>query len=430
MSGPKDTIFAHGSGQPPAAIAVVRVSGPGAGDSLERMTGRRPPQRRATLAAVRDPDDGGLLDNALLLWMPGPGTATGEDVAEFHLHGGRAVVDAVTGALARLPGLRVARPGEFTRRAFENGRIDLNEAEGLADLLEAETQGQRRAALAQAGGALSSLVAEWRTRLLELSAMAELAIDFSDEEDGERGRGAEIAAGAADLARNMAKIVRAPPTERLKDGVRAVIAGPPNVGKSSLFNALAGRDAAIASPMAGTTRDLVEAPVSIGGQAFLLVDTAGLRESDDPVEVMGIDRAEAAAGGADILLWLGDATAAPVHAGLLLIAPRCDIEVCPADGKGLPVSAVTGQGLVELSRELEQRATALLPRENELAINRRQREAVTAIHADLVGVAADNDLLIVAELLRRALARCDRLTGKAGVEQMLDALFGRFCVGK
>ena len=272
-----DTIYALSSGAPPAAVALVRISGPKADAALEALAGTLPAPRMATLAKLRDGDE--VLDNALIIRFPGPASATGEDVAELHLHGGRAVVASVLAALGRIEGLRPAAPGEFTRRAFENGRIDLAEAEGLADLLEAETEAQRRQALALAGGALGRQVAAWQEELLALAAVVEAALDFSDEDDvapaPRRFRGSRLAALREALTSWLAR----PPAERLKDGIRVVIAGPPNAGKSSLLNALVGRDAAIVSAIPGTTRDLIEAPVAFGGIPFLLIDTAGLRET-------------------------------------------------------------------------------------------------------------------------------------------------------
>ncbi len=305
-----DTIYALSSGSPPAAIAVIRISGPAADAALLALSsGRLPEPRRAAIVPLSDPETGELLDNALVVRFPAPASATGEDIAELHLHGGRAVVAAVLAALRPLPGMREAQPGEFTRRAFENGRMDLAEAEGLADLLMAETQSQRRAALALAGGILSRLVEQWQEVLLSLAAQLEAAIDFSDEGDVEEVGSPAEAPELQKLISDMEAALARPPAERLRDGLRVVIAGPPNAGKSSLINLLSGRQAAIISAVAGTTRDLVEAPTAIGGTPFLLVDTAGLRDSGDEVEAMGIERARASLDSADLILWLGD----PAH---------------------------------------------------------------------------------------------------------------------
>ncbi len=423
-----DTIFALSSGSPPAAVAVVRISGPRADQALERLAGRLPEPRRATVAPLQA--DGLKLDEALVLRFPGPASATGEDVAELHLHGGRAVVAAVLDALEAMDGLRAAEPGEFTRRAFENGRIDLAEAEGLADLLAAETQSQRRAALAMAGGAVSRLVAGWQQRLLSLAAALEAAIDFSDEgEVGETlppGWRDELAALAGDLDAVLAR----PSAERLRDGVRVVLAGPPNAGKSSLFNMLAGRDAAIISALPGTTRDLLEAPTSIGGIPFLLIDTAGLREAGDEVETIGVARAEASIEGADLILWLGPPESCPDPARCLLVASKSDERPVPADGVDLNVSARTGENVDALMEMLIERAKGVLPAEGEVSINARHRQLTAAALQHLMGVSTEGDFLILAEALRKARGALDQLTGQAGVEDMLDSLFGRFCIGK
>ncbi|HYJ30440.1 MAG TPA: tRNA uridine-5-carboxymethylaminomethyl(34) synthesis GTPase MnmE [Allosphingosinicella sp.] len=420
-----DTIYALSSGAPPAAIAVVRISGPGADRALEALTGSLPEPRRAALVTIRRGGD--EIDRALALRFPGPQSATGEDVAELHVHGGRAVVAAVLAALADLEGLREAGPGEFTRRSFENGRIDLAEAEGLADLLAAETEAQRRAALALAGGALSRQVEEWRQLILGLAAELEAELDFADEGDvGEVAaqRGVErIEAAAAALE----GVLEGPPVERLRDGVRVAIAGPPNSGKSSLINVLAKREAAITSAVPGTTRDLIEAPVAIGGVAFLLIDTAGLRDSDDAIEAIGIARAGRAVDAADLVLWLGDPDDAPNRS--IRVQSKCDL-YAPAASADISVSAVTGEGIDALSRLMLDKARSLLPREGDMAINARHRALLGECRHRLGEAATTSDPLIAAESLRLALSALDRVTGRAGVEDMLDALFGRFCIGK
>lgn len=419
-----DTIYALSSGAPPAAVALVRISGPKADKALEALAGPLPEPRLAKLARLRD--CGEVLDNALIIRFPGPASATGEDVAELHLHGGRSVVAAVLGALGRIDGLRAAEPGEFTRRAFENGRIDLAEAEGLADLLEAETEAQRRAALALAGGALSRHVAAWQAELLGLAAQVEAALDFSDEGDVAplpAGYSARLGALRSEVASWLAR----PSAERLKDGIRVVIAGPTNAGKSSLLNALVGRDAAITSAIPGTTRDLIEAPVAFGGIPFLLVDTAGLRESADEIESVGIERARLYVEAADIVLWLGEPLNGP--RGAILVHPKADLG--PAIGfADISVSARTGEGLDSLIRLLIQHSDGLLPRRGEVALHERHRSALASATKAMESAIAEGDLLIAAELLRCARNDFDRITGRAGVEDMLDALFGRFCIGK
>lgn len=422
------TIFALSSGAPPAGIAVVRVSGSRARAALESLAQRTPPPRQASLALLTDPQDGAPLDRALILWLPGPGTVTGEDLVELHCHGGRAVVAAVEAALGAMPGLRRAQAGEFTRRAFLNGRMDLNAVEGLSDLLAAETQQQRRAALMMAEGHFSRRVEGWRRDLLDLSAMAEAALDFSDEDDVpdaaiEQRIGASIAA----LAEGIGKALAAPSAERLRDGIRVVLAGPPNAGKSTLLNALVGRDAAIVSDIAGTTRDRIEVPAAIGGTAFLFTDTAGLHEgTGDAIEAIGMHRARAALDAADIILWLGDAADLP-RGDALLVAAQCD-----RDGTrpGLQLSARTGEGMDSLVTTLLDRAAQLLPGEGDYALHARQRARVGELLAHVEAARHSDDLLVIAEELRQARRAIDALTGQAGTEDMLDRLFSGFCIGK
>lgn len=423
------TIYALSSGAPPAGIAVIRVSGPGARDALELLARRVPAARSASLALLRDPRDGSPLDRALLLWLPGPNSVTGEDMAELHCHGGRAVVAAVEDALGAMPGLRRAEAGEFTRRAFANGRMDLNAVEGLSDLLAAETQSQRRAALLMAEGHFSRRIDGWRRSLLDLSAMAEAALDFSDEDDvPDAAIEARIADGIAALAQDVAIILAAPSAERLRDGVRVVLAGPPNAGKSTLLNALVGREAAIVSDIAGTTRDRIEVPAAIGGTAFLFTDTAGLRgEAGDAIEAIGIDRARAALDAADIILWLGDPAALPREDAMLIAAQS---DRADADRPGLRLSARTGEGMDALVTALLDRAAMLLPGEGDYALHARQRQRTGQLHAHLAAAALASDLLVIAEELRLARATIDALTGQAGTEDMLDRLFSGFCIGK
>ncbi|MEO7691894.1 MAG: tRNA uridine-5-carboxymethylaminomethyl(34) synthesis GTPase MnmE [Sphingomonas sp.] len=425
-----DTIFAVSSGAPPAAIAIVRISGNAAFDAVTTLVGRLPAARRASLCALLDAD-GLLIDRALVLVFPGPDTATGEDVAELHVHGGRAVVRAVEAALGVMPELRRAEPGEFTRRALLNGRIDLTEAEGLGDLLASETEAQRRAALLVAEGAVRHRAEDWTDRLLALAARVEAQLDFADEDDVTLDTLAPITAALLTIADEMDLTLATPPVERLRDGVRVVIAGPPNSGKSTLLNALAERDAAIVSPISGTTRDRIEVPVVRDGIAYVLTDTAGLAdETSDPIERIGISRAEEAMLAADIVLWLGDD--APPSPDMIRVHARADVEgreIAPP-GADVAISVAHGFGMPSLWDLLRARATTLLPREDSVAMNQRQRSLIAACTAAARSAARQEDLILVAEDLRLAMSALDALVGRSDVEAMLDALFRRFCLGK
>ncbi|WJS99055.1 tRNA uridine-5-carboxymethylaminomethyl(34) synthesis GTPase MnmE [Novosphingobium humi] len=423
-----DTIFACSSGMPPAAIAVIRISGPQAGDALVALGGRLPVERRAGLTVLRD-GAGAELDRALVLWFPGTRTATGEDLAEIHCHGGRAVIAALEQALGALPGLRRAEPGEFTRRAFLNGRMDLAEAEGLGDLLSAETEMQRQAAVAMAGGALSVVVKGWRERVLMLSAQVEAVLDFGDEDDV----GALPASFAPTLAMfhvELSEWLSRPRAEALREGFRVVIAGPPNAGKSTLFNALVEDDAAIITPLAGTTRDILMRPVALGGVPFQFLDTAGLRDDGaDVVESIGIERAREVMARADLVLWLGPEGEGPQ--GAWEIESRIDAAVRMA--KSAPrhrLSGKTGEGVDALRRDLIDTARLAMPKPGQVALNARQHGLLSEAASALGAIRPDGDLLLTAEDLRAARSAFDRLLGGAGTEDMLDALFGRFCIGK
>lgn len=423
-----DTIFALSSGAPPAGIAVIRVTGPQAGAALQALAGKLPVPRRASRAWLVDAA-GEQLDDGLVLWFPAPGSVTGEDLAEFHLHGGRAVIAAVEAALAALPGLRRAQPGEFTRRAFANGRIDLAEAEGLADLLSAETELQRRAAMAGAGGQISARVESWRERLLLLSAQIEAVLDFDDEDDV-GGLAAGFTLALATLAGDLRSALDAPSAEPLREGFRVALAGPPNAGKSTLFNALLEDEAAITAATAGTTRDVLVRPVAIGGVPFSFVDMAGLREgSDDAIETIGIDRAHGEITRADLVLWLGPEGEGPPCAWE--IEAQCDREDRVAKtNPDYIISAVTGTGMDQLKQALVDHARNQLPGPGDLAFNRRQRELLTPAAEALAQAGAVADPLILAEHLRQARLAFDMLLGRTATEDLLDTLFGRFCIGK
>ena len=423
-----DTIFALSSGAPPAAIAVIRVSGPAAQLAMTALTVKPLMPRHAVNAVLRD-SSGAVLDRALALWLPGPGTVTGEDVLELHCHGGRAVIAAVQGVLAALPGLRAAEPGEFTRRAFANGRIDLAEAEGLADLLSAETELQRQSAMAMAGGALSRQVEDWRERLLGQSAALEAVLDFADEDD--------VATLPADfmlrihvLEQEMSAWLARPRAEALREGYRVVIAGPPNAGKSTLFNTLVEAEAAIATPIPGTTRDVLTRPIAYAGVPFLFADTAGLHDAvDDEVEAIGIERALEALDRADLVLWLGPEGQGPD--GAWEVVSQCDRpDAAAKDAPHHRISPVSGEGIEALRIDLIATARAALPKPGEAALNERQHGLLRDAARALARAQHEHDPLLVAEGLRLARVSFDGLLGRTTTEDLLDALFGRFCIGK
>lgn len=436
---PSDTIFALSSGAPPAAIGVIRISGPGACNAAAALTTAPLPEaRQARFRRLIDPDTKELLDECVLVWFPAGASETGEDTVELQGHGSRGAIRSIEAALARLPGVRMAEPGEFTRRAFLNGKTDLARIEGLADLIHAETAPQRRAAMAMMGGALSRKIDEWSQRLMTISAGVEAVLNFSDEGDVDEvvvrsGVSAEMAKLADEIGRDLAK----PTAERLKDGVRVVIAGPPNAGKSTLLNALAGRDAAIVSPIAGTTRDVIEVPVALAGIPFLLADTAGLREAgSDEIEAIGMERANAMLAAADIVLWLGHGEELPyVPGALMMVHAKADLATAPVHSgplttAALAVSALTGEGMDALVEALLHAAANLLPRPGDYALSARQRAIMGRAHAALAdGVSLEDDILI-GESLRAARAALDEITGRTTTEAVLDELFSGFCIGK
>ena len=381
----------------------------------------------AVVRELRHPQSGELLDEALVLRFDSPASSTGEDVVEIQCHGGRAVVDAILAALTSLDGLRLAQPGEFTRRAFENGRIDLTEAEGLADLIEAETESQRKAALALAEGGLRKQVEIWRERLLGLSAEAERAIDYDEADEAPDPT---LVRECSSLASELRAWLVRPRVEKLKDGVRIVVAGPPNAGKSSLLNAIAGEERAIVTEIPGTTRDHIEVPLALRGVPILLTDTAGLRETGDPVEAMGVARAERLVEAADVLVWLGAAQEVPNHPRTIVVRAKADLPDREIPEGALAVSSLTGAGIAQLINEMETNARALLPGEDSIALNRRQVIHLEEAADALESFGSATDVVVVAEGLRIARGAFDRLAGRAGVEDVLDALFARFCLGK
>jgi tRNA modification GTPase len=486
MSEPvRPTIFALSSGRPPAAIAVVRISGSRAGDALKALTGKTPAPRQAALVRVRDPATNENIDQALALWFPAPQSETGEDVAELQLHGGRAVIAATLEALGKIEGLRPAEAGEFTRRAFEDGKLDLTAVEGLADLVIAETQGQRRQALRQLQGALRARAEDWRGKLIQALALVEARIDFADEayvpEDLVRPALAIARSLADEIARALADERRG---ERLRDGLTVAIAGPVNAGKSTLLNRIARREAAIVSPYAGTTRDVIEVHLDLDGWPVTLLDTAGVRETDDPVEMEGVRRARERAAGADLVLWVVEAAEADMarpgqgEAGgptVWLVRNKIDLmnqglirnesesqcignsESNPATTKSLinmanepltqknesrlynidsefNLSASTGQGVDRLLSGLAGYAERFLAGSEQALVTRdRHRraleETLTALRRALAPELAGREDLL-AEELRAAAQALGRLTGRVDVEDILDVIFRDFCIGK
>ncbi len=441
-----DTIFALSSGAGMAGVAVVRLSGGHAGTALRRLTKRDlPPARRLCLRELRDPEDGEVIDQALVVWMPGPGSFTGENVVEFHIHGGRACVRRLLDALGKLEGLRMAEAGEFTRRAFENGRMTLMEVEGLADLIHAETESQRRQALAAASGLGSRRAEGWRDGLVSLLSRLEAVIDFSDEEDVSdsvlSGLGEEIDSLVKEMRGAWEESRR---TEALREGVRVVIAGPPNAGKSSLLNALARREAAIVSHEEGTTRDVIEVRLDLGGIPVLLSDTAGLREghASDAVERIGQERAQDLLRRADLVLWVEapdvESTEIPhFDSDVIRILNKSDLVDSHAehDRYDRVISVRKGAGLEELEKEMEAfiRARHAMG-EPALITRERQRQALLGaceeLEAAARGVGEGIPPELMAEHLRLAMRALERLIGRVDVEDLLDSIFSSFCIGK
>jgi tRNA modification GTPase len=433
-----DTIFAVATGFGRAALSVVRLSGPQTRFILDTIAAPVPPARRLSLRRLRDPGSGEVLDQALVAWMPGPNSFSGEDQAELHIHGGVAARTGILRALSELPGCRAAEPGEFTRRAFLNGRMDLSSVEGLADLIDAETEAQRRQALRQLEGALGGLAERWRERLIEALALLEAALDFSDEGDVpahlEAEAGAVLRSLAVEIGRNLADARRG---ERLREGFVVVLAGPPNAGKSTLLNALARRDVAIVSDIPGTTRDAIEVRCDLGGLPVTFVDTAGLRHSEDPIEQAGMARTRAHLGAADLTLWLvaPDAAAEPPKDGIapvLRVATKADRSE-RAGAADLSVSAPSGMGISELLDRIEQEAQAALGEGDAVITRERHRAALTRAREalDRAGQALALDQTeLAAEDTRLALRAIGEITGRVDVEQVLDQLFATFCIGK
>jgi tRNA modification GTPase len=441
MHSRDQTIFALSSGRLPSAIAMVRVSGPQAGPALLSLTRKVPAPRLATRALLRD-GQGEPIDEAVVLWFPGPASATGEDVAEFHVHGGRAVLASLIAALSSLEQMRAAEPGEFTRRAFENGKLDLTEAEGLDDLIHADTDRQRRQALRQLKGLLGDRARDWRARIIEASALIEAGIDFSDEGDVSAELLAPARAKIAALLDEIQEVLAAQgKAERLRDGMLVAIAGPPNVGKSTLINQLARREVAIVSPYAGTTRDVIEVQLDLDGYPVTVIDTAGIRETDDPVEQEGVRRARARAEEADLVLWMVDGSDAkhPTDSSMPLWILRNKIDltsVATWGGVGraeFEISAARGDGVSGLISALVGFAQEVFGQgEGGLIARERQRDLIQQTAASLQRsiVMFDQGEEFAAEDLRAAAYTLGRLLGRVDVEDILEMIFREFCIGK
>jgi tRNA modification GTPase len=428
-----DTIFALSSGPLPSGVAVLRISGSGCRSAGEALAGVLPRPREASLRSIRACDTGEVIDRGLVLWFPGPASFTGEDMLELHLHGSRAILAEVIRNLSKMPGLRAAEAGEFTRRAFLNDKMDLTEAEGLADLIEAQTEAQRRQALRQAGGALHRAAEAWRSELLDLMALIAATLDFADEGDVDAFPAAEVLGRIDTLSRSLGSaLASARSGEIIRDGATVVIAGPPNAGKSSLLNALARRDVALVSPHAGTTRDVIEVTLDLQGLPVVFVDTAGLRETDDPVERMGIERTRARAEHADVILWLSENETPPPRDMDHSIRVRTKSDLFGESSvDALPVSAQVGLGLEDLLSTIHAKLEALVTgAELPLVTRERQRYALEKAEGFLEGATLGMPPELVAEHLRGACTALDVLVGRIDVEDVLGVIFGRFCIGK
>ncbi|HUU67184.1 MAG TPA: tRNA uridine-5-carboxymethylaminomethyl(34) synthesis GTPase MnmE [Methyloceanibacter sp.] len=434
-----DTIVAPASGAGPSAVAVIRISGPRTRAVLEALTGGAPPPRQASLRGIGNPP----IDRGLVLWFPGPRSFTGEDMAELQVHGSRAVIQAIVEAVLAVEGTALAEPGAFARCAFENGKLDLTEVEGLADLIAAETEAQRRQAHAQSEGSLRRLYEGWRAALVKAQSLMEAGLDFADEADVAADVNAKADAIAGPLLEEIAKHLADRSGERLRDGLRVVIAGPPNAGKSSLMNALAKRDVAIVSEEAGTTRDVIEVHLDLGGLPVILSDTAGIREGIGQVETEGIRRALSRAEDSDLVLWVIDATnpvwEPPASLGAnttLCVLNKADISPQSAHNNAMPdglvLSAKTGAGLDALIARLEAVARTEIGGAGQAPMTRTRHRVELVSTRDALQRFVNHDLSpeLKAEELRIAARHLGRLTGLIDVEEVLGAIFAEFCIGK
>lgn len=441
MTPSDDTIFAPASGQGRAALAVIRISGDRTRDVLAALAGGVPAEaRRLGLRTLKDPANGEALDRALVVYMPAPSSFTGEDQAELHVHGGAAVRSAVLEALLRLEGCRPAEPGEFTRRAFLNGRMDLSAVEGLADLIDAETAAQRRQALRQMDGHLGQRIAAWREGMVTVLAGLEAILDFSDEGDVPSGPSHEAQLQVEELrAEITAVLADGHRGERLREGFTVALVGPPNAGKSTLLNALARRDVAIVSPLPGTTRDAIEVRLDLKGFPVMIVDTAGLRDSMDPVEREGVARTRVHLDNADLVLWLipADAASPPVKSSgaarpPLTIGTKRDLGEVSGGGVDLAISALDGSGMDALIERIAAEAGQAMGGEAVLT-RERHRQAVQRV-VDALGRAipmlASGHHELAAEDLRLAWRTLGAVTGHVDLDQILDQVFATFCIGK
>ncbi|MGP0061191.1 MAG: tRNA uridine-5-carboxymethylaminomethyl(34) synthesis GTPase MnmE [Beijerinckiaceae bacterium] len=444
MTGERDTIYALSSGFGRAALAVVRLSGPATRKVLAAIAGRLPPPRRATLARFKDPESGEAIDRGLVIYFEAPKSFSGEDCAEFHIHGGLAVVAGLLRVFATFEGMRPAEPGEFTRRAFENGKLDLTEVEGLADLIDAQTEAQRRQAFRQMDGSLGMRVEDWRSQILEASALVAADIDFADEGDVASLAGTHVGRLLLPVLADLrAQLSLGRAGELLRDGLVVVIAGPPNAGKSTLLNALARRKAAIVSALPGTTRDAIEVHLDIEGLPLTLIDTAGLRPSTDEIESIGIGVALQKVQTADLVLWLSEAAApgppdVETKAEIWPIFSKADLvdreaSLAVQNDSGLFLSAATGENLDLLIKRLGGFARAATAQgQNALITRERHRLAFESAAASLSAVieTPDAPIEIIAEHLRAACHALESLIGRVDVEDILGEIFARFCIGK